>query len=300
MHLLLHINLFKHLLETRHHLFNKDDETALIHDIFGNITKNKEVKVFLSAAIINYLEDFYTDKQEKRYIREQLKYLSKKGFTMPTIATDLTEQFIEVAQNCTENCLIPIVKTDFEVENDKISAKNDKIVAISAMQKPNKHWQRIKLAAYNTFTVRYLDFENKTEIASFFRTIFTSVNIESVQIFDRYMQNIAKHSNFQYLSDNNIQTEYYSFKLPSKNLTNGDLNDISLATSRNIQFFTTEIEDNIHERTLAFSNILIETNDDFSQLKPERQTWRIDVTYSPVLYAALRAKTNSFVSHNFS
>jgi hypothetical protein len=299
MHLVLHINLFKQLLETRHQLFDKDDETSLIHDIFGNITKNKDVKVFLSAQIIDYLENSYTDKQEKRYIREQLKYLAKSGFTMPTTETDLTAQFIEVAKKCTQKCVIPIVKTDFEVENDKITLKNDKIVAISEMQKPNKHWQRIKLAAYNTFTVRYLDFENRTQIASFFRTIFTTTNIEKVQIFDRYMQNIVKHNNFQYLSDNNIPTEYYSLKLPSKNLTNGDLNDISLVTSSNIQFFTTEIEDNIHERTLAFSNILIETNDDFSQLKPERQTWRIDVTYSHVLYAALLAKTSHFTNYIF-
>ncbi len=294
MNVVLHYKVFERFMHAQSTLFPNETDN-LINFIF----QNEVAKLFLSKQLIDYCVGIVPTTMKWRVKDELMKRLfSNKTFTLATNAADLTAQFLEVAANTTLPILIPITMTDFIVENENVSIKNPKIAVIDAVQKPNIHWQRINLAAFNTFNVRYLDFLTQIDINSFFNTVFSATTIQKVLVFDRHFQNIGKHKVFGYLEKQNIPMEFYTLKLQDKNLTAQQDNDMRLAASINPSFYTTDIDDLTHERMVAFEGFLIETNDDFAQLKPTRETWRVDITYSPTLYANLVNKIGNFTKHN--
>ncbi len=298
MHILLHNNIFKkHFAAPRS--LEKNEEAVLIY----NIMNNSLAKIIVTPQIIDrhYIATLPRKEQNPRKAELSLLYRSGKLVRKQTTALESNEQFIELHTTCNYPCLISIADEDIEIEGTPISIAYPDIAIFNTanFQKPNKHWQRISLAANNTFTVRYLDFQNQTEINQFFTEIFKLPRaINEVKIIDRYMQNVTEHNNFDELKNRNIPIHYYTLNIPAK-LSGGrnplpnlltDIQDIFNPST--VSFFHTFNKDLIHERKVLFENFILETDEDFPRIKNSIKTWKIDITYNPSLTESILAKLN--------
>lgn len=296
MDLLLHTDIFRLFFERSHHLIKEDEADLLVYNIFNN----KRTRIFLDSTIEKYcFEHFGQTQQQKSHLRQTFKYLMDKRrvIRQNSKEIEIDAHFIELAQNYKGNCLIPILKSDIS----KITAVISDTIILEKAAKPNIHWCKVQLAAHNTFSVRYIDFQDGEKVLDFFNEVFSlTLKIKEVLIFDRYF-NIDKHCNFAYIEKNNLPIKWYSWNLdnPDKErITPQKWNDLVASLNENITFYTTPHKSHIHERKILFENFILETDEDFSKINLQTKTWKIDVTYDSELYKDLLQKTLNFTRFN--
>lgn len=285
MDLLLHIEIFE--LWLKENLLKKEEE-LWVYNIFNNPNTN----VVLTEKIKTYLLEKYgkSEKIETLLMATFEQFVNENRVVRKikeNESNDWDKYFVEIVQTYKGEGLFKIVKK----RNDILNAVSD-LTVLSEVQKPNIHWIRTHLAAYNTISVRYFDFKNTFEIVQFFKNFFSLAKVSEVHIFDRYF-NVEKHGNFRYLEENMTLIHYFSYDLPTR-LTPERANNVLVSLGSNVKYYSASERNLIHERKLIYHHYILETDEDFASIKINRATWKIDITYHELLKTKILEKVSEF------
>ncbi len=199
------------------------------------------------------------------------------------LETEKDKIFKELSEQNTSDCLFKISKKDIDVSDTIILEKRSK---------PNIHWWKSELVSNGKFTLRYHDFNDNNEIRTFFKEIFSSCKYTDFHIFDRY-KNVNKHTHFLSVKKKeNIKIKYYTF--------NKDLKKVFNYFRHNIEIYITEDKNLLHERKVIFQHFFLEADEDFGNIRKNRTTWKIDLSYSKKLCEKQMEKINEFKKYTNS
>lgn len=179
------------------------------------------------------------------------------------------------------------------VINDHVS-----FVEIKKSKKPNKEWLYTSLAVScnNSVTVRYNDFENVNQIVALLESAYEITNdYEFVNIFDRN-QNLDHRIFDWFLGRSRI--EYLTMRMP-KHQINSFLAELRGKFIRAHVYVAAAV--NIHERRILLKGLIVEFDDDFQNITPDRPTWKIDITCCDMTAKSfLEKKANLFNKFNIN
>ncbi|TDQ06239.1 hypothetical protein [Pedobacter metabolipauper] len=172
---------------------------------------------------------------------------------------------------------------------DTTSTENNYII-LDEVNKPNKNWIFLKLAGShpNSISLRWYDFNSNNLVIKTFKEILSVISSGSqVDIFDKQVN--LDHAFFDAFNQNNLVHYYTLFGAYRGN------SDSLYSKFKRVKIFTTGNRNHIHERRILVNNLIIEVDDDFWNLQPQRNTWKIDVTYCPHVSNKINEKKGSFV-----
>lgn len=164
------------------------------------------------------------------------------------------------------------------------------------IRKTNKCWLIFNLLSGDPVTVRYSDFTNDRQIQLFFKSIFDFVkNTDEVYILDSYC-NLHRHLLFEPLKTRGASIIAFTSSAFKSQF------DVSRLNSEIKEHFgrrrtTVKFSSDrklIHERTLKFRNVIVESNHDFAEIKRANQNWKLDVTICSNLRAQIEDKCRAY------
>lgn len=264
-----------------------------------NIVQNPNNKIILSKHYLEYLETLFTP-NHKNYNQFADLFLElidgNKGVELPSSATstNLLSEFTHLIINNSSTLLISI--------SENLIAGLNGVAAIKEIIKPNWHWQICQFAAYHSISVAHHDFTNDVEIQNFFKNFINlPKSIVDFYYFDRYSQNINKHTCFQEIYTKGIPVKVYTYGFNAarkRNLTLAELQAVKTASVTSFgatcSVHYTCDKDLIHERRIMFNSLIIDTNEDFARVKKAVQTWKLDIVYSSTDFVDWLTKTPRF------
>lgn len=298
-HILLHKSIFEMYFTP--FSFLKEEKDVLIF----NILHNPQNALILSREVFAYFKEKYKD--DKNFVKfvdaSFTKWLSRGGkiYKSAQVITDWDDYFIEIAQTYKSNCFLKFLLS----QNENIESVVNEVAIISKVIKPDKNWLKMQLAAYSTLSLRHWDFPTNTDISAFFRLVFSLYKMNKLMIVGRYAENLNQHHIFH--SFENIRPldfRYYTLKANQK-IAEGKFagawwNDLCPTFGADMKLFSTDDKSFIHERKIIFGNFVIELDDNIENIKVERQTWKIDITFSPKLVQNIQQKLSQFTPINIA
>jgi hypothetical protein len=245
-----------------------------------NLLSNGSNRVILSRKLIELLEiSINKNPHIENFAKPFLAYLiNNQSTTVAPSAEAKSEKDILMTMFANYNMLPAKTRRDVmlsisSLSTNSIGKKNS--IVIELVVKPNFHWIWFKLASYSptAISLRYFDFSNNQQIAEAFDQVLQIPHAPtSVDIYDR--QANLTHNYFNSLK--NIFINYYtSLKDRDGNAKVRDIKNYF----RKVNIYDSSSK-NIHERRIVFSNLIIESDEDFPNLTFDRPTWKIDFTYS--------------------
>ncbi len=165
------------------------------------------------------------------------------------------------------------------------------VASIEEVKKPNKHWLFYNLAAFspNSITVRYFDFNTNKEIIDFLDAAYTLIHKpDVVWIFDRYRN--LDHECFNFLISK-VRFHYITASV-NKGQGRSVISEMSRKLKSNAVFIAPSNQ--LHERRVLIKDLIVETDEDFSNLSKDRETWKIDITCCNKTSISLLNKTGKF------
>ncbi len=308
-HILLHKSIFEMYFTP--FSFFKEEKDVLIF----NILHNQQNALILSREVFAYFREKYKD--DKKFVKfvdaSFTKWLSRGGkiYKSAQVITDWDDYFIEIAQKYEATCFFSFLLS----ENKQIENAVNEVTILSKGIKPHKDWAKMQLAAYSTFNLRYWDFATNAQISAFFYGLFSLHKHNEIMLVGRYAENLNQHHIFHFYENiRPLSFSYYTLNAPEK-IAEGKLppeqkkgkpeingkwwNDLCPIFGANMKLFSTSDRNLIHERKIIFGNFIIELDDDIENIKVERQTWKIDITFSPKLVQSIQQKWANFIEVDF-
>lgn len=297
----IHILLHKSIFETYFTPFSllKEEADMLIF----NILHNQQNAFILSKEVFAYFKEKY--KEDKNFMKfvdaSFTKWLSRGGkiYKSAQAITNWDDYFIEIAQTYTSNCFLKFLLS----QNEKIESAVNEVAIISKAIKPDQNWLKTQLAANGTFSLRYWDFATNADISAFFRAIFSLYKTNKLIIIGRYAEYLNQHHIFHFFENiRPLDFRYYTIDVNDK-IAKGKFagawwNDLCPTFGADMKLFSTDDRNFIHERKIIFGNFVIELDDNIENIKTERQTWKIDITFSPKLVENIQQKLSQFAPVN--
>jgi len=291
-------------------------DVLIYHDVIGNylLAKHKTVKteldnirtaiieksnnrLVISKNYVTFLEQLFKDSDIvgdifTSFITELIDEMATKllNVSVNLKSKNIDEEFKGIHSAYAGSFIVPIA------EKNPSTTINFPIGILDLALPIHKNLLKL-LAAYHSYTFRYNDFNTDIDILSFFNEIYSLFRkIDSVIFFDRYC-NIEYHNYFNELKGKNIDIQYY---------TSGVALNESMIRERKEKIkgyfgkhkttlYITKSKDKIHERKIIINKVLIiETDDDFAEIKRARLTWKVDINYSSDIVTSLLAKCDDF------
>jgi len=247
-------------------------------ELLSRIIENNSNSFLLNKNIINEYENLLKnhlgDRIDSLYpFLENL--ITNKSIRIRANNADKSNDIyddIESAYFSDNNYMTSIVYSNISITREA-SLNNKYSCIIDEIVKPNIHWLISELAGgkNNSMTVRYFDFNSNNEIKGIFNDLFTlSDRYTLVLIYDRHTN--FEHGLFDCIKEtHNIQ--YYT----SYSRYNGDKNKEIKDNFRRVKIFKSS-KKNIHERRLIVKDLIIETDNDFWNIRCDEPTWKIDIS----------------------
>lgn len=303
-HILLHISIFESYF-TPFPLLKEETDILIF-----KILHNEQNALILSKEVFAYFREKYqADKNFVKFVDASFtKWLSRGGkiYKPAQAMTVWDDYFIEIAQTYKANCLLKFLLS----KNEKIESAVNEVAIISKAIKPDQNWFKTQLAANGTFSLRYWDFTTNPQISAFFYDLFSLHKHNEIILIGRYAENLNQHHIFHFFENiRPLDFRYYTLNAPEK-IAEGKLppeqkkgkpeingkwwNDLCLIFGPNMKLFSTSDRNLIHERKIIIGNFVIELDDDIENIKIERQTWKIDITFSPKLVQNIQQKLSQF------
>jgi hypothetical protein len=264
---------------------------TLYEDYFNSISRfpKSEFENDLNSLINNPLNRFVIS-------RDYVDYLEKKNagnpkwevmsvYLMQLINNPNSVLRIHDDKSTTEDAIIKSLDKNYQSDK-KISKKPvfvifsktntiDKLycVNITKVKKPNTEWALLKLASYHpaSVTLRYHDFSNDVQISNLVANLINiNITISPIFIFDRQVN--LEHRLFDSFKRSNTIHYYMSSK---------KYDDYKATLKKNfgtLKVYSAHTND-IHERKIVCNSLMIEADDDFSNITIQRTTWKLDLTY---------------------
>lgn len=292
-HILLHISIFESYF-TPFPLLKEETDILIF-----KILHNEQNALILSKEVFAYFREKYqADKNFVKFVDASFtKWLSRGGkiYKLAQAMTVWDDYFIEIAQTYKANCLLNFLLS----KNEKIESAVNEVAIISKAIKPDQNWFKTQLAANGTFSLRYWDFTTNPQISAFFYDLFSLHKHNEIILVGRYAENLNQHHIFHFFENiRPFSLKYYTLHANQK-ITEGKIraewwNDLCSTFSTDIKLFSTDDRNVIHERKIVYGNFVIELDDDIENIKIERQTWKIDITFSPKLVQNIQQKLSQF------
>lgn len=260
--------------------FNKDSlefdiQTVIEHPHNKIVITDKYLKelekVFIpDSAYYNDFTCFITELLDNEPKCDSVTLVPENGFD---------SEFINIANNHSETTIaLSYSKRSFSITN---------YAYFSSSTKNLKNTILISLLKERKYIARYTDFSDNNEILSFFKILYNiPKSIKYLTVFERYAN--VNHSLYDYIKDQGILFKYYMAKATSTD---------TYALKKkyvNIEIYSTNNKDLIHERTIIFDKFIVTMDDDPFVLDSKRETWSISVEYSSSQSSTLIKKCSKF------
>lgn len=264
-------------------IFENEKNKIVITD---ELIKRIENQINSSPALSNIFQQFLKNIfDDKRIIRSESQEDEIK---------DLTQSYDSI--NVNENKFI-IVDKQLSQLTDYDNYIHCTCI-YSNIKKTNKCWLLFNLLAGDSVTVRYSDFRSNIQIELFFNTVFDFIaDTDEVYILDSYC-NFHRHTLFEPLK---IKGKKINVFTSSANKTSFDTTRLKNELKQHFGKTRTAVKFSsdkrlIHERTLKFRDVIIESNHDFAEINRANQNWKLDVTICQDLKGQIENKCLSYRS----
>lgn len=289
MDILLNTNL---LVEYIDGLFKPNKSTN--EKLLSRIIENNSNSFLLNKNIINEyenrLKDHLGDRIDSLYPFLQ-NLITNKSIKIKANNADKSNDIyedIESSYFSDKNYFTSIVYSNISITREA-SLNNKYSCIINEISKPNIHWLISELAGgkNNSLTVRYFDFNSNDEIKGIFNDLFTlSDRYLLVLIYDR--QTNFEHGLFDRIKKTH-NIHYYTSYSRDNRIKNKEIKD----NFRRVKIFKSSNK-NIHERRLIVKDLIIETDNDFWNIRFDEPTWKIDISICNQVAKELIKKNKMF------
>jgi hypothetical protein len=267
---------------------SKTQNIALLITIF----EHQENKILLSRGIIERLENEINSDPKMLYsFQAFIKDVSDSNRyeTLNTSTEEEQEEIIEIFEMANKEESKFVLIGEYKAFYEKNPKFINHACFYDTINKPNKCWLIFNLLANRTISVRYNDFKSNIAIEHFFLTFFKlPITFEKIIIIDSYC-NVRNHKLFLPLAKKGFPIHVHtsaSNKVGSEiDLLRGELKEYFGKKNTHIKFSTDKKI--LHERTIALSEFVLESNHDFAEIKRENRNWKVDITISSPLHAEI-------------
>lgn len=289
------------------------DTEIFIKYLKNNFPKSKSIKI---STLIRIFENpsnklVFTQQLVERIEKE---FISNPGLLnlFQVFLKDISDNnryiiFENVEKSTNDECILAhktIISTEYKfillnsLSKERLNSELTNCTCYySNIKKPNKCWLIFNILSNMPITVRYNDFSSNKEIEKFFETIFNFLDpSDELYILDSYC-NIQNHKLFNPIRKKGIKINV--------NTSSFNKNSFEIVRLRSIlkEYFgkkNTYVKFSsdkklIHERTIAFKDIVIESNHDFAEIKKENQNWKLDISISNELKYEIINKCSKYI-----
>ncbi len=259
-----------------------------------NILLNPNNKICFNKNLIELIELVVEDKNLFQSIVKDLFDNNRILSVETTKDLSYNEQLEELYNKLNVEYLIPII-----INNESNLNKNGlfiNLININDETNLKKDLIVTSILLNKSVSYCYNDFENDTQIESFFKELFKIPKlIKNVHIFNREQD--VKY--LESLKGRNI--EYYTLmtKMGSeKYLHLETLKDMKKFLGGKLKIFSTPNYRIIHERKIIIDGFIINSDNSFQNITISEPTWEISITYCNTKQNAWLTKTINFKELN--
>jgi hypothetical protein len=282
--MVLSIVLYSDILEKYFDTRNKFNKSSDEFDI-QSIIEHPHNKIVFTQQYLKELEKIFVQESPfyndfSCFFTELIDNGSKCDSISIPVNNGLDSEFVNIAKNCTNTTIaLSYANKTFPILN---------YIYFTNCIKDQKISLLINLLKDRKYIVRYSDFTDNKEINNFFDTLLSiPKKITNLTIFERYAN--VNHSLYDSLDKKGVLFKYYMAKASPV-----DAHALKRKFS-NIEIYSTNNKDLLHERTIIFENFIVTMDDDPFLLDSARETWSITIEYSSVHSSTLMKKCSRFV-----
>lgn len=262
--------------------------------LVSNIFNNTSSKIVVSKNYIEFLETYFSGTHSdlfKLFVKSIVGNGQKSESVITPAFKNIENELANLHTASSGDITIILSKSPIR----HMGCNLDCVGNFDLFDSNKTHHLIVNLCARNEVSYRHFDFQNDSEIKSFFDSMFLiPKRIVGAFIFGRYC-NFSGHNLFETLKRRSPKVRVYTNN-PKRYPQEIDhkIKEAKSLFGKTCNIFSTSQAALIHERKLLVDKLIIEVDDDFDKLSVSNQTWKIDISYSDSLFKSILSKTPKF------